>query len=317
MVDVLASPAPEAVVDRVSAMLRHARPGLTVEGWDAHEARSTFDAIVVRCASPSGDRLDLLCKIGTGASREHTAHGHRGGVRYEALVYEQVLARSSLRTPGCYGSFEIGDATVLVTELVVDAILLRDATVAAFAAAAAWIGAFHLETAHVDFSLPLARHDAGYQRGWAARAAEFAPERDRPWIGPLCRAAAEHLAEIAAAPAMPVVHGEYYPHNILVRDGAVLPVDWETAARGFGETDLVSLVDGWGPAIEASATEAYVAARWPAGAPDDLDERLDAARLAVLLRWLGDRREWTRHVRARPRIDRLRELGERMGLVQR
>ena len=44
-----------------------------------------------------------------------------------------------------------------------------------------------------------------------------------------------------------MIHGEYYPHNILFQSGVVRPVDWETAALAPGEIDLATLCEGWPP----------------------------------------------------------------------
>jgi hypothetical protein len=50
---------------------------------------------------------------------------------------------------------------------------------------------------------------------------------------------------------------------------------------------------------------------WPA----DGARRLDAARLYVNLRWLGDRESWTVRPSARRRFTELRRLGDRLELL--
>ena len=88
-----------------------------------------------------------------------------------------------------------------------------------------------------------------------------------------------------------MIHGEYYPKNILVRDAAILPVDWESAAAGVGEIDLATLTTGWGPAVRSACEGAYVASRWPEGAPHGFERRLDLARMYVRLCWLEGRQQ--------------------------
>src|SRR5581483_12485538 len=98
----------------------------------------------------------------------------------------------------------------------------------------------------------------------------------------LCARYAELLPDLLAAPAT-VVHGEYGPKNILIRGAEVYPVDWESAAVGPGEVDLAALVHRWGERSTRVAARAYVATRWPDGAPPGHERAFDAAKLYWLL----------------------------------
>src|SRR5207302_1086495 len=94
----------------------------------------------------------------------------------------------------------------------------------------------------------------------------------------LCERATEILpAALGGRPT--ILHGEYYPSNILARRAAAYPIDWESAAIGPGEIDLASLTEGWPAPIQARAIEAYRQARWPDGAPENFARTLEAARL--------------------------------------
>lgn len=42
-----------------------------------------------------------------------------------------------------------------------------------------------------------------------------------------------------------IIHGEYYPVNVLFSDEIVLPVDWESTAVAMGEKDSASLSEAW------------------------------------------------------------------------
>ena len=116
-----------------------------------------------------------------------------------------------------------------------------------------------------------------------------------------------YLDRSSGAPAT-VVHGEFYPKNILLVDGVVVPVDWESAMIGAGEIDLAALVDKWAPDVVEACKAAYATARWPFGAPVSFIPAFEAACLYWQLRWLGDRRERTLHECLEPRFDELRRL---------
>ena len=186
------------------------------------------------------------------------------------------------------------------------------------AAAATWAGEFH---AH--FEAPLAdpvsalewlpRYDAAYYAGWARRTLALTGAA-RDWLARLCTRFAEAAGELFQAPPA-VIHGEYYPQNLLVRDGTVYPVDWESVAVAPGEIDLASLTQGWPEEVAVACRAAYSEARWPAGAPADLDRRLDEAGLYLALRWLGEWHQWTNDPGAEPWFSLVRHLGERLALL--
>ena len=109
-----------------------------------------------------------------------------------------------------------------------------------------------------------------------------------------------------------VVHGEFYPENILVREGAIYPIDWESTALAAGEIDLASLTEGWSEDVARDCEEQYRQVRWPGGPPDGFYRRLWTARLYLQFRWLGDHpetdvSEW--------RLEALLVAGQRLGLL--
>jgi thiamine kinase-like enzyme len=135
-----------------------------------------------------------------------------------------------------------------------------------------------------------------------------------PWLAPLC-AELERLAVTLVDQPTTVIHGEFTPHNVLIRNGQAYPVDWESAAVAFGEIDLACLTDKWPADVRDACEAAYQSARWPTGVPDDFHRRLNLARLYWDFRWLGDRPEWTSSERVGPRFDHLRSVAERLGLL--
>jgi len=65
-------------------------------------------------------------------------------------------------------------------------------------------------------------------------------------------------------------------------------VDWQSAAIAAGEVDLASLTHSRPRQMVQKCEREYCESRWPKGAPDDFEERLEAARVYMNLRWLGD-----------------------------
>ncbi|MBA2360235.1 MAG: phosphotransferase [Actinobacteria bacterium] len=286
---------------------------VTVFGREPNPQRSTFPSEIVRCLAGGVEQPPLLCKYGL--SHKHAAHGHRAGSRYEADVYERELAPRGLG-PSFFGATTIDDRTWIVTEYLDGAVRL-DWTdpVPAFLSAATWVGGFHRMLAEEPPAF-LRAYDREYYGGWARRTLSFAgPLRDRHgWLEQVCRA-----FEATAVPLLlespTVIHGEYTPHNVLVRGEQILPVDWESAAVAAGEIDLAALCDGWPADLVQRAEAAYVEARWAGLPPCEFGRRLAAARMYWALRWLGERADWTLGAKCAQRWPRLHAAAAALDLV--
>ncbi len=142
--------------------------------------------------------------------------------------------------------------------------------------------------------------------------------RRHPWLGGLLELFDEVQSLLVEAKPT-VIHGEYYPKNILFRSGKVYPVDWETAAVGAGEIDLATLTEAWPDEIVARCEQAYGEARYLGGPPAEFDRILAAARFYVQVYWLGhamkpDQPIWNWSTVGKWRLALLQKLCEQLGL---
>jgi hypothetical protein len=278
---------------------------------------STFPSEIITCRFPDGRTVQLLCKYSRG--HEHNAFGHRRGVAYEASVYRLVLKALGITVPKFYGEYiePASSEPWLAIEFVANATLADEAPDIGLAleSAAAWAGRFHALAENDNFHF-LNRYDGNYYAQWAGRTSLLAaPWHARlPWLKELCLRAVDPLRAIADLPST-VVHGEFTPHNVLLRGNEVFPIDWESAAIGLPEIDLICLTDKWPSEIAARCERAYADARFVCGPPFDWPARLDHARLYWDFRWLGDRSYWTASEKVVPRFEHLRRIAERLGLL--
>jgi hypothetical protein len=299
---------------------------VTVVNRQPNVYSSTFPSEIVTCRLPDGDDLRLLCKYTAG--RSHRAHGHRGDVAYEADVYRHVLEPLQVPTVRYYGAHV--DAATGNTWLVLEDLeeSLRVSRVPSsgrgamttapdpMLQAACWIGRFHsvnearISTSSLRF---LNVHDADYYLSWARRTVKLSGHLCErfPWLRQVCIRFEEAVGALLSGPPT-VIHGEYYPQNVLFRDGRIYPVDWESAAIAAGEIDLASMTEGWPEAMVRECVEAYQAVRWPDGAPKCFERVLWAARIYLHLRWLGDRAGIEQSAW---RLGHLKMAGEQLGLV--
>ena len=281
--------------------------------------QSTFPSETVTCAVDGGS-LRLHCKSSSGESQ--TAYGHRGGLAREIVAYRDVLAPLRVGTPRYVGSLQDAYGRFLAIEHVEDGARLDAAPNphAALRAAAAWAGSFHRTAASsVERAekAGLPRYEAGYYASWVERTWTLSgPWHVRlPWLGPLCDRAEAIGSMLAAAGEATVIHGEFTPHNVIVSDSRVVPVDWESTAVAFGEIDLAALVDKWPDDVQRACTFAYARARWPDGPPTGFERDVDLGLLYWDFRWLGDRPEWTGSDKVGPRFAHLEAVARRLSLV--
>jgi aminoglycoside phosphotransferase (APT) family kinase protein len=238
-------------------------------------------------------------------------------VQREAAVYD-ALQRAGQLVPAFYGTYTEPNTDVvwLIIEHIHESSRLnRSLHPDPLSLGARWIGRFHADVAArcTDPSMAfLPTYDGEYYRGWAQRTllgANCLPS-SYTWLPMICGRYEESIDLLLAQPHT-IIHGEYYPKNVLISRTTVYPIDWESAAVAAGEIDLATLTDRWPPEMVRRAEHAYVQARWPDGAPADFQQVLDAARLYVQFRWLGDP---TTQQRQAWRFEDLHSLGQRLGL---
>jgi len=316
---------------RLTSLLpRDALPGgrLTIVDRRPTPHATTFPVEIVTCLLGDGSERQLFCKHSAG--KDSSAYEHRGGVAYEARVYQEILEplRRSLGPSTCryYGTHtepSTGDTWLVLEhlEFVMRVNYISDP--AAMLAAVRWLARFHDATmdAARKGSFPwLKRYDAAYYLGWPRRTALFARRLHRrfPWLAALCDRAEVCLGPLFDAPAT-IIHGEYYPHNVMYdrRQGAVLPVDWESAAIGPAEIDLASLTERWPAQTVRDCTKEYLRIRRPEGLTEIATppSRMDAARTYLHFRWLGEDPRRAASPERRWRFEELRRSGERLGLL--
>src|SRR5260370_32163094 len=88
-----------------AAFLADDRTGGLVTVVERHPSpySSTFPSEVVTCRLGDGGLLRVFCKYSAGL--HHNAHGHRGGLGYEANVYKLVLQPLAISAPRFYGAY--------------------------------------------------------------------------------------------------------------------------------------------------------------------------------------------------------------------
>jgi aminoglycoside phosphotransferase (APT) family kinase protein len=138
------------------------------------------------------------------------------------------------------------------------------------------------------------------------------------WIARRYRSVVDSLTALPAT----VIHGEFYPSNIVVDDsrpdGRIAVVDWEMAAVGPAVIDLAALVGGRYPeAMRESMLQAYraaIPANDSAWRDATGDEPLLCARLHLAIQWLGWAPGWSPpHEQRHDWLAEAMETAERLG----
>jgi len=198
--------------------------------------------------------------------------------RSEIAVYRDVLQPLALDGPARVAAADEVSEGWLVLELIEGTPLWQVGDLETWREAARWLARLH--ALRVPDSKSLTRYDGAELR---ARL-ELAPAAE-----PFARQAAEHLASLPAR----LIHGEFYPANVLVESGPrIRVVDWETCGVGPAVLDLAALVSGrWSESERQRILEAYTAACPPELVPAASD--LLYARLLIAAQWIGWHDGWS------------------------
>ena len=224
--------------------------------------------------------------------------------RREIEVYRRLLAPMRIG-PALVGSRiapETGTYWLLL-EHVRGPRLFEVGALAAWAATAHWLGAFHCRPETIDAGAR--RHAAGliecqrdWYRIWMDRALRFfgadGPSGSRHggkalrWLAGRHDRVIDHLLSLPST----LIHGEFYPANVIVTGTPVrylpCPIDWETASVGPGVLDLAALTAGeWREQARRDVTAAYLAGSGTRVTLEDLTESAQYAHIQLAVQWLG------------------------------
>lgn len=281
---------------------------------------STFPCEVLTVRLGDDPPIEILCKFGV--VQQTSGFGHRGGVSFEGSVFREVLSTTELSLPTFYGIYLAppDNTPWLFLEFLGGSKRVSSfSNPSAMIAAARWIGRFHAEARESkrEFHFPwIPCYGSEYYRGWIERTIAFAGTNIQryPWLRTLQLNAAQIADQMGSYPTT-LIHGEYTPHNVLIKDNTIFPVDWESVAYANGLTDLAMLVDGWSLEVTNACENEYVATRWPEGAPSDHLLALASAQLYIQFRWLGDRQHWTLDEHRSWRFDLLKSYASNLGYL--
>ena len=281
--------------------------------------RSTYPSAIVRCEFDDGIVRRVFVK-------RHVPGLHAGGSfwdggAYEADVYRDVLSASRSGTADYYGSWSDPDHgdTFLAVEYIEGWRLSRSEP-KWVVEGARWLARLHRDVTPIGLRHPAIRR---YDGSFFARRSEDAVSAMRrsgagnDWREPLFRAFDDVMIPRLLGAEPSFVHGEPYPQNIIVSDGQVRVVDWQSAAIASGAIDLACLTMGrWPAPLVAESEAAYVAERWGAGPPPStFAAELAAARVYWAMRWLGADADPTTAQQREIDLSSLHESAIRLGLA--
>lgn len=192
------------------------------------------------------------------------------------------------------GSGTPPDGEWIAVELVDGMPLWEIGDIAVWEAVARWLAEFHTQHRdHVDDvrrAIPeLIEFSTAWMRPWLARARTALEHGSDPRRHDAMTLLDEcSTAGLPRANGATLVHGEFYPSNVMVAaDGRICPVDWELAGIGDPMIDLAALVAGWDDDTAERLVHAY-SDRIGVPADDPLLRRsLSQWRLMNAARWLG------------------------------
>jgi Phosphotransferase enzyme family len=252
----------------------------------------TFPKELVTLELQDQSRPALLYKYSHPAPKSHFAGHSRFGLEYESRVHRKILSGLPITSPRLCGRYvdKKGGTTWLLLEYIPKSMRVHEASdPKAMERAADWLGAFHALGAQElrRRRLPwLKAHPDKRYLAWCSAVIDRLrllglPSSEVEWISD---ALGQSLCDLAMMEDV-VVHGEYFPKNILCSRGRIYPTDWESAFRGQGEIDLATLAFGWDANTIQACKKSYCQARWSDSPPRPFEPALRGARVLARLRW--------------------------------
>jgi chitin disaccharide deacetylase len=206
----------------------------------------------------------------------------------EPHFYRSLLGSYGI-SPHCFAS---GDDWIEIERI--DAVPLRQSgDVAVWVAAAGWLGEMHDHLSKpvvrsLCESVPLVKHTRDRFDAWRRRAATVG-------VDGAVLAAHERACERLLVAPRTIIHGDFYPSNVLVDlrrppGEAFWAIDWELVGDGPGVLDIAAITSGAGHSAETKRAmeDAYCVANGvSAEARDEWQVDLDAARLHLCVQWMA------------------------------
>lgn len=220
--------------------------------------------------------------------------------RREIAVYRNVLAPLGVSGTPVVVATDAMSARWLVLELVDGTPLWQIGDLAVWQEAARWLARLHALPVPDDKAL--VRYDAAHLQ-------------ERLELAPATQRCAKRVAERLAALPVRLIHGDFYPANILVETGPrIRVVDWETCGTGPAVLDVAALISGrWSEQEREQILDAYLAAS-SALLRLGVDDLL-YARFLLAAQWVGWHDRWRPPPEQRHDWHReLVELSGRLGL---
>jgi aminoglycoside phosphotransferase (APT) family kinase protein len=218
----------------------------------------------------------------------------------EIAIYRDVLQPLALDGPARVAAADESSAGWLVLELIEGTPLWQVGDLETWREAARWLARFH--------ALPVPDNESLVQY-------DAAQLRARLELSPAAEPIARHVADRLASLPARLIHGDFYPANVLVEPGPrIRVVDWETCGIGPAVLDLAALVSGrWSDRERQRILEAYDAACASHLRPSANDVLY--ARLLLASQWVGWHDGWSAPPEQRHDWhDEFVELRERLGL---
>jgi Ser/Thr protein kinase RdoA (MazF antagonist) len=280
-----------------------------------HDYHSSFAIERLDAEFDDGIRLQLIFKDLSPTALLKDARGARPGERYqperEIIVYRDILAAAGLGTAACYGSLIDRDLDRywLLLEKVAGDELHKIGDFAVWCDVARCLARMHSQFAQSPNpyrSHPhLLQYDEPLYSEWIARAEMHLAKRKVPpsikpaEVSQLVHQCRSLLPRICNLPAT-LIHGEFYPSNILVAKDSdhsrICPIDWETAGIGPGLLDLAAFASGrWTEQQSQNLARAYFDATDSSHPWNDFEQfaiSLLECRLLVAIAWLGWTPDW-------------------------
>ncbi len=254
-----------------------------------YDDASTYSCDVLKC-DIQGKQIEIFAKHGVGQPVDRLL-GHSFGLDYEFRIYQRILPNLDVGTARFFGTATIDDETWGFLELLAGGEWVSASPNGnGVVRAAEWLAEFHHKADRwlagtSESALRGATRDTYTDLLAKARERAARLTSDITAVGKLFERLGD-FPDAMVSSDQTVVHGEFYPGNIVLKGDRVCPIDWESAAVAPAEIDLASLIEAWPSHVALRCIEAYRRGRGLERSGSGFQTSLTRCRIYWALRWL-------------------------------
>ena len=254
---------------------------------------SSHPSEIVTCEDDSKKKYQLFLKYELKSFVDISKH--KQDLFYEDSIYRYALSQMEISTPNYFGSYSFqGEELLLMVLDYIPGIIefSKSTDPDSIYKATHWLADFHNQSNILYLNRDLTfikKLDLDYFQYWSSTAKDIIEQsnfgKDYKWLLELIDIYDSECDQLLISDFV-MIHGEFYPQNVMTKNDKFFPIDWQTAAIGPAEIDLAALTDNWPQNVKDKCIQEYLSFSGSTENYMQVKNKVKLARIYLGLLWL-------------------------------